>query len=70
MTCVSRITASGWRRRVHETVTGDPDADGAEPPPRPVPTTVCTQCMKQVPLPSTQITANGVVCDPCFTRAR
>jgi len=51
--------------------TGSPyrDVDGAAPPPRPVPTTMCTQCMKQVPLPSTQITANGVVCDPCFTHA-
>jgi len=52
--------------------TGSPyrGADGAEPPPRPVPTTMCTQCMKQVPLPLTQITENGVVCDLCFARAR
>lgn len=42
------------------------DAVAAEAPPRPVPTTICTRCAKRVPLPSTQITADGVVCDPCF----
>jgi hypothetical protein len=48
--------------------TGSPyrDAVPAEAPPKPVPTTTCTRCSKRVPLPSTQITADGVVCDPCF----
>lgn len=48
--------------------TGSPyrGAVPVEVPPKPVPTTTCTRCGKKVPLPSTQITADGVVCDPCF----